>query len=184
MSTYLIRPARLDDLAAMVELRTEAERWLREAGIRQWTSEYAEYGREQLARFVESGIAWVVEDEGRVVATVSLNGPDLDFWDPEDNPASALYLGKMIVARSHAGRELGDAMMNWASIEAAERGKPWLRLDCRRDNQLLHRYYLQRGFTLVRIVHQPRRVSASGALFQRPAGSTTPTTCTLAERTP
>ncbi len=181
MTAFPVRRATLSDLDAIVNLRTEAEDWLRKSGIRQWTADYDQYARGVLAASVKSGQAWVVEDQGRVVATVSLNGPDADFWDPEDDLDSALYLGKMIVARDHAGIRLGDAIMNWASMRAAVAGRKWIRLDTRRDNLQLQRYYLNRGFDHVRTVFPPRRRTESGALFQRPAGSLTETPSSLRE---
>jgi GNAT superfamily N-acetyltransferase len=172
--SYLARPATADDIAAVLDLRTEAEDWLRRRGIQQWTPDYDDYARGVLRDAVDARTAWVIVDGGgQVVATVSLNGADLDFWTADDQPDTGLYLGKMIVARSHAGRQLGDAVMNWASIRAYRAGKRWLRLDCRRDNKRLHAYYLDRGFTHVRTVVPPGRRTESGALFQRPAGQVT-----------
>jgi GNAT superfamily N-acetyltransferase len=172
---HMIRRARGYDIAAMHRLRTEAEQWLQAAGIQQWTDDYHDYAREVLRASVHAGSGWIVYGEcAAVAATVTVNGPDPDFWDPEDDPQSALYLGKMIVARDHAGLQLGDSIMNWASLRAAAEGKLWTRLDVRRDNHRLHRYYLARGWVYVRTVDPPRRRTESGVLFQRPAGHVTP----------
>jgi GNAT superfamily N-acetyltransferase len=173
MSTYIIRPARSDDLETLLSLRKEAEDWLRDQGIAQWTTDYYDYARGVLTKSVQDGAAWVVESpDNDVIATVTLTNADPDFWDPEDDPETALYFGKMIVARSHSGIGLGEAIMNWASTKALEAGKQWLRLDCRRDNYRLHDYYRARGFEYIRTVLPPRRRTESGALFQRPAGAT------------
>jgi GNAT superfamily N-acetyltransferase len=171
MTTYAFRPATADDLDAVIALRTEAEDWLRAAGIEQWTADYHDMARDVLRTAVERGVAWVVVDGGTVVATVTLNGPDLDFWQPADAPDTGLYLSKMIVARGHAGRGLGAAILNWAAGRAGWAGKEWLRLECRRDNLLLHAYYQAHGFAHLRTVKPPHRRTQSGALFQRAAGT-------------
>lgn len=173
MRTYAVRLAVAEDVDAMIRLRTEAEQWLRDNDIRQWTADYDQYARDVLRDAVAAGKAWVVEDDGQVIATISLNGPDLVLWHPEDDPATALYLGKMIVSRRYAGQDLGAALMNWASLRAAKAGKTWIRLDVRRDNINLHRYYETRGWTHVRTEVPEHRRTESGALFQRRAGSVT-----------
>lgn len=184
MTEYLIRRAAADDVDRMLELRAEAEEWLAARGIAQWTPDYDDYARGVLRDSVAAGTAWVLEaPAGEVVGTVSLTDQaDRDFWDEADDLEAALYLGKMIVARAHAGRDLGAAVLNWASRRACDAGRSWVRLDCRRDNELLHKYYLERGFTHVRTVDPPRRRTESGALFQRPAGSLTATRVRVVEQ--
>jgi len=181
---YTVRLAEDDDLPSLIALRTEAEAWLRAKGIQQWTDDYFDYARDVLADSVRRGAAWVVESDGQVVATVTLNGPDMDFWSPEDVTEPALYLGKMIVARSQAGRDLGGTIMNWASLEAASHGQRWLRIDVRRDNTALHHYYLARGFEHIRTVRPAQRRTESGWLAQRRAGTLTDCPLTLTVSSP
>jgi len=179
-----IRAATTKDLPAIIDLRAEAEHWLREQGIRQWTPDYDDYAREVLRDWVHSGAAWVVEDKNVVVATVSLNGTaDMDFWGwlPEEQRADALYLGKMIVSRSRAGQGIGDAVLNWASERAQAAGVRWLRIDVRRDNMELQNYYLARLFNHLRTFKPAQRRTESGALFQRMAGTTMPVPIKLTE---
>ncbi|WP_460527627.1 GNAT family N-acetyltransferase [Flindersiella endophytica] len=168
---YLIRQATNADLDTILAIRKEAAQWLKETGVRQWTDDYSEYAEGLLKNYVKQGSAWIIEDQnGQPAGTVTLNGPDRDFWTSEDRPDDALYLIKMAVLRAHSGRALGDAIINWASSRARLAGKKWLRLDCRRDNTKLHHYYLLRGFTHLRTVDNPPRRTESGALFQRTAG--------------
>jgi ribosomal protein S18 acetylase RimI-like enzyme len=170
---YTIRPATTADLDKLMALRSEAETWLREAGIQQWTEDYAEHGHRVLREAVDRGVTWLITaPDGSTAGTVTLNGPDRDFWQPTDTPDDALYVYKMIVARGHGGRGLGDAILNWASHRAEDAGRSWVRLDCRRDNDRLHAYYKARGFEHVRTVWPPPRPTNSGALFQRPTGTT------------
>ncbi|GGM22386.1 GNAT family N-acetyltransferase [Dactylosporangium sucinum] len=155
----------------MISLRTEAEQWLRDRDVTQWTSDYFDYARTVMTASVVAGIAWVVEAGDEVVATAALSPQaDMDFWDIEDDPDSALYLGKMIVSRAHAGRGLGSSILDWASHRAHRLDKRWVRIDVRRDNDRLHAYYLKLGFQHVRTVKPEHRRTESGWLAQRPAG--------------
>jgi GNAT superfamily N-acetyltransferase len=115
------------------------------------------------------GQCWLVEEGGRAIGTVTIDDcADEEFWRPEDDPDNALYLHRMVTIREVAGREIGSALLDWASRRAASLGKRWVRLDAWRSNSGLYRYYTERGFELVRTVELPHRTS--GALFQRQAG--------------
>ena len=176
MTAYRVRRATTNDIDDMMDLRTEAEEWMHEAGIEQWVPLHRRHSRGLLEEAVHAGTAWVVTDgaDGPVAATATLKGPDLDYWTVDDSLDDAVYIYKIIVAREHGGRDLGGAILDWASRRAEGEGKAWLRLDCRRDNKGLHDYYLRHGFELVRIMEQPLRPTElpryTGALFQRPAG--------------
>jgi ribosomal protein S18 acetylase RimI-like enzyme len=162
----IIRKATADDVDAVVALRIEAEEWLHTAGIRQWIDR--ERGVRNIRAGIATGTTYVVADEpGDVVASLTLNGPDADFWTDEDEPDTALYLYKFMISAQYRGSGLGDELLDWACAQAEDGGKKWLRLDCWRENYALQRYYQRRGFEHVRTVTVQGR--GSGALFQRPA---------------
>ncbi|UNS99237.1 GNAT family N-acetyltransferase [Streptomyces tubbatahanensis] len=171
MKTYPIRRATTDDLADVMELRHDAERWLASRGIRQWLPEWAERAYAKIRQGVEDGTTWLVYDGNTPIATVSLGGPDLDFWNEDDDLASGLHFYKLITARSRAGAGLAEAVIDWVSRRAAAEGKKWVRLDCWRDNDGLKAYYRRIGFEHIRT--EAREWRESGALFQRRAGLTT-----------
>lgn len=162
----IIRNATPNDVDAVVALRVEAEQWLHAAGIQQWIDR--ERGVRNIRDSVAAGTTYVVTTAPEdVVASLTLNGPDTDFWTAEDEPDAALYLYKFMISAQYRGSGLGDELLDWACAQAEDRGQKWLRLDCWRENDALQRYYLGRGFERVRTVVVPGR--GSGALFQRPA---------------
>lgn len=73
----------------------------------------------------------------------------------------------MVVDDGARGSELGAALLDWAAWRARKAGKSWLRLDVWKSNSALHQYYLDRGFSFVRMDGNP--ADPSGACFQRPA---------------
>ncbi|MET8146355.1 GNAT family N-acetyltransferase [Sphaerisporangium sp. NPDC005288] len=162
----LVREATGADVDDVVALRIESERWLHAAGVRQWTD------RERGIRIIRDRIAaggtyLVVDDDRAVVASLTLDHPDLDFWTKDDEPDAALYLYKFMITGRYRGTGLGDELLDWACAQAQSQGKRWVRLDCWRDNLDLQQYYLDRGFAHVRTMVVEGR--DSGALFQRPA---------------
>jgi ribosomal protein S18 acetylase RimI-like enzyme len=169
---YTIRQATLADLDALIGLRRYAETWLHAAGIEQWTDHAR--GAHVIRAGLNDGVTHAVTDPaGAIVASLTLNGADPDFWTPEDDPDSALYLYKFMIGPEGRGTGLGDALLDWAGDQAQQRGKQWLRLDCWRTNTGLQAYYAQRGFELLRVVELSWR--SSGALMQRPAEMRTST---------
>ncbi|MFE3074186.1 GNAT family N-acetyltransferase [Streptomyces sp. NPDC059247] len=148
-------------------LRIEAEGWLAAAGIEQWQN--AQTRAPALKKWmsdIEAGRTWVVEDEA-VLATVTLAPADMDFWRPSDAPESGVYVAKLITSRSAKGSRLGGRLLDWVGSQARAQGKPWVRLDCWRDNLALQRFYLAEGFTHVRTEAPAHRLS--GWMGQRPA---------------
>ncbi|MFC8974753.1 GNAT family N-acetyltransferase [[Kitasatospora] papulosa] len=165
--TEYLRPARAEDVPALMALRTEAEAWLGTKGTDQWSD--PETGGKAIAKWraaIDEGRAWVVvTDDGNVLATASRGPVDRDFWTDEDRPESALYLYKLIVARQAAGRQLGARLVDWASNLAALEGRDWVRIDTWRTNSGLHAYYARLGFEHLRTECPAHR--RSGWLAQR-----------------
>lgn len=169
MSDLIMRKATPPDAPALMSLRIEAEQWLAAAGVDQWRD--ARTRGPALKKWtmdIDAGRTWIaVTTADDVLGTVTLARPDMDFWTSEDQPHSAIYVGKLITARAAAGLYLGERILDWAGSVARQRGLPWVRLDCWRDNARLQNYYLRRGFRHVRTEAPTHRLS--GWLAQRPA---------------
>ncbi|MFG3059011.1 GNAT family N-acetyltransferase [Streptomyces sp. NPDC048231] len=163
MKDLLIRAGRPDELGTVEALLREASTWLASRGIDQW--QYPPH-RDRITAALERGVCFLAFKDGKPIATVQLDDfADPEFWTPADEPDAALYVHRMAVRRGVAGAGVGGTLLDWASARAAMQGKRWLRLDAWKDNEGLHRFYTNAGFTLLRIVDLPHR--RSGALFQR-----------------
>ncbi|MFF9406137.1 GNAT family N-acetyltransferase [Streptomyces anandii] len=166
MTDLLIRPGSPDELGTVEALLREASAWLASRGIDQW--QYPPH-RDRIMTALKQGVCFLAFADGEPVATLQVDDyADPEFWTPDDDPATALYVHRMAVSRRAAGGGVGDWLLTWATDRAAAQSKRWLRLDAWKDNEGLHRYYKAAGFTLIRIVDLPHR--RSGALFQRPTG--------------
>lgn len=169
MPDLSMRPAVPAEAPALMHLRIEAEEWLAAAGIDQWRS--PGFRDRALAKWeadVAAGRTWVAADaEGCLAGTVTLAGPDHDFWKLSDQPDAALYVAKLITSRRFAGQRLGGRMLDWVGRAARARCLPWVRLDVWRSNTQLQDYYLAEGFTHVRTEAPSHRLS--GWMAQRPA---------------
>ncbi|MGN5389776.1 GNAT family N-acetyltransferase [Streptomyces sp. JL7001] len=167
----IIELATADDLATLLAFRQEAAAWLTELGSDQWSRPYP---ADRLLATIEAGTVFMVRDRGATAATITLTSEAEDgLWLSEELAEPSMFVNKLTVARTHAGRDLGGRMLDWASDRAHRSGASWLRLDAWTTNERLQRYYLHHGFQHVRTVTEGGAVNGgprvSGWLAQRVA---------------
>jgi len=136
-----VRRAGPDDLDAVVEILSEAARWLLERGIRQWPDPFP---RDRVAALLDRGEFYVARVDGKPAATFALLSSDPAFWG--EQPPDAAYVHALAVRRAYGGRGLGERLLEWAEAQAAADGRTYLRLDCMSDNEALRAYYERLGF--------------------------------------
>lgn len=159
-----LRRAQRGDIALVAEMWTKSAAWLRDQGSDQWQYPVKMYNIEAA---VAGGNCWLAERAESAIGTITVDvNAEPQLWPPEDHPEDALYVHRMVVEEAERGGELGSAMLDWVGERAISSGRHWVRLDAWRSNITLQKYYMDRGFELVRIVADP---SGSGACFQRPA---------------
>jgi GNAT superfamily N-acetyltransferase len=132
------RVARHDQAADVLSVLDEAAGWLQSRGIAQWPARFEPAWVEDAIR---RGETWLVETDGLVEATVTLDWSDPVWADTE---GSAGYVHRMAVRRQGAG--LGRVILDWAAEVARHRGCGALRLDCVTSNGRLRAYYEAAGF--------------------------------------
>ena len=117
----------------------------------------------------------MVMDGIATAATITLT-PDAEegLWTEQELQEPSMFVNKLTVARTHAGRNLGGRLLDWAGERAHRAGAKWLRLDAWTTNEALQRYYLRHGFEHVRTVREGGAVNGgprvSGWLAQRLTG--------------
>ena len=136
-----VRRAGPEDVDEIVEILSEAARWLCGRGIVQWPDPFP---RDRVAVLAERGDFHLAYVDGAAVATLALMWSDPTFWG--DRPHDAGYVHALAVRRAWAGRGLGARLLDWAQEQAAAAGREYLRLDCRAENGALRAYYERQGF--------------------------------------
>jgi ribosomal protein S18 acetylase RimI-like enzyme len=179
--TLLVRPAGLDDMPAIIDLIEDAATWLRTKGTDQWDKPWP--NRKARDNRVANGLrlkrTWLVVDHtDNPVATVTCRRyPNQKLWTRAEQLEPAIYVSRLIVARRHAGRGIGEALIDWAGKWAQKQWKAeWIRIDVWTTNNALREYYEKRGFIFCRELlfsddtpWDERYPSA--ALFQKPIGT-------------
>jgi ribosomal protein S18 acetylase RimI-like enzyme len=136
-----VRRAGRDDVDEIVDVLSEAARWLLARGIRQWPDPFP---RERVASLVERGDFYLASLAGETVGTLALMWSDPAFWG--ERPADAGYVHALAVRRGWDGRGLGARLLGWAGERIAAAGREYVRLDCLAENAALRRYYERQGF--------------------------------------
>ncbi|WP_432020641.1 GNAT family N-acetyltransferase [Streptomyces sp. 1222.5] len=161
--------ARPRDLPTLLAFREEAAAWLSRVGTDQWQRPYP---AGKLLATIEAGVVFMVRDGDTTAATITLT-PDAEegLWTERELREPSLFVNKLTVARTHAGRNVGGRLLDWAGSRAYCAGAQWLRLDAWTTNTALQLYYLRQGFGYIRTVRQGVAVNGgprvSGWLAQR-----------------
>ncbi|MEU9323811.1 GNAT family N-acetyltransferase [Streptomyces canus] len=170
----IITLAEPHDVAKLLAFREEAAAWLRDLGSDQWSRPYP---ADKLLTTIEAGTVFMVRDGEATAATITLT-PEAEggLWTESELQEPSMFINKLTVARTHAGRNLGGRLLDWAGDRAHRAGAKWLRLDAWTTNEGLQRYYLRQGFDYVRTVREGSAVNGgprvSGWLAQRRAKPT------------
>lgn len=167
-----IRHGAVGDTETIVGLIDEAADWLHGKGTDQWARPWpnlsARDGR--VRRGLRNGNTWIAEADGLPIATITYrpHGNHM-LWAPKERREAAVYVSRLIVARSAAGSGVGAALIDWAAARAVrDWDAQWIRIDVWTTNVALHNYYEKRGFRFCRIAACEARKYPSAALFQKP----------------
>ncbi len=141
-----LRAAAVEELPIVQEILADASRWEAARGLpHPWP---VPFPAERLLPALGRGEVHIADLAGAAnVATVTLQWTDEPHWG--ERPADAGYVHRLAVRRSFAGREIGTALLDWATAVARDHGRRYVRLDTLLAAPRLHAYYERHGFRLV-----------------------------------
>ena len=150
------RKATMLDAAAVTAIYDGARRILKESGIPQWQEGVP--GRESFISDVQSGVSYVLEDDGKVIATVQIieREPYYDNmisgkWTEE----SALVAHRVAVSNENRKKGVGSLILQYAEEIALQRGKKAVRLDTHELNYRMRGMLEKNGYKAVGTVRMP-----------------------------
>jgi len=150
----LIRQAIRDDAAPVAAVLVEAAQWVQRLdGSVMWVE--GELADDRVAAEVDEGLFFVAECDGELAGAVRFQLQDQLFW-PDLETRDSAFVHRLAVRRSHAGRGVSTALLQWAAERARSLEKRYLRLDCDADRPRLRDLYERFGFRL----HSFRQVGA------------------------
>ncbi|MCG8918268.1 GNAT family N-acetyltransferase [Actinokineospora sp. PR83] len=166
MSGFLIRPAMPTECDVVLGLLFDRALWLHQRGSDQWSRTSA--WPKQMSQAIDAGHTWILFGIDQVpMATITLStSADSDFWSAAEREAPAMYLSKLATATFVRGG-LGARVLQWAVDYAFRQGHHPVRVDVWKTAYKLHKWYESQGWTKLRTVEVPGRMS--GTLFERAA---------------
>ena len=169
MTAAHIRWGRDDDSPAVAAIWRDVCTWLESIGQPLWSPD--QLGEARAREWAKAGELVVGLSNDAIVACMTLIDIDPVIW-PDEIQGAALYVHKLAVTRTQAGKGWSQAMLDWAATAAAARGIGALRLDCAPRPELL-RLYADCGFT--RLDSEPQFIGGYHIVrFERRIDARTP----------
>ena len=141
-----IRPARADELDALLAVVREATRRLESQGIHQWDNIYPD--SPTLQADIENRHMHVIEAQGAIAGMISLN----DVQSPEYRdvtwlfPGRALVVHRLVIAPSHQRQGHATRLLMFAEQEAKKQGYDAIRFDAFTENSAATALYGHLGY--------------------------------------
>jgi GNAT superfamily N-acetyltransferase len=165
-----LRRAGVQDMPRVLALIEDAARWLRESkNTDQWAKPWpTRLGRDsRVLASLRAGRTWICWDRATPAATITADPNHDPYWAPGPNADPAIYVHRLVVARSYAGNRLGARLLDWAGRTGRlVHDAHWLRISAWTTNLELHRYYIGEGFRLTGF--HPDDGYPSAARFEKP----------------
>ncbi len=143
---YKIVMVDLNNINKLSEILIEAAEWLISENIKNWdpnklTADYL-LQNNSIDEF------FLCYKDGEAIGCMKLQARDDMFW-PDDSVGESLYIHKLAVKRKFAGQGISTFMLDWAKLQAKEKGCKYLKLDCIANRTKLCKVYERQDFIKV-----------------------------------
>jgi GNAT superfamily N-acetyltransferase len=139
------------DVELIRQMLVEAAEWMQGEGIEQWKPE--QFTVDEIMTYFEYRMIFLALDGEKPAGMFTLQDTDPSYWKTNDDP-NYYYLHRLTVSLPYRRFGLGTAFLDWASNKASSEGKKGLRLDCRRSNLKLNRFYQKQGFKFMGVTEK------------------------------
>lgn len=141
-----IMQAQPGDEVIAADIACEAHEWLVSRGMPLWSQEAIDLAlfRERL----EAGELYLAKVAGEPVGTMFMQWDDPLCWPDKLGSGDSVYIHRLAVRRSFAGRGIPQACFEFAKVAALQASRKYLRLDTVADRRRLRAVYEQAGFLL------------------------------------
>lgn len=141
-----IEQASVDDIPVIEDILLDVVNWLDSTGNSLWTQEQVSWQR--LSRHYSAENFYIAYLDGEAVGCMALVDYDPAFW-PDIKKGESLYIHKLAVKRSGAGKGVSNYLIHFAKKECRNRNIKYIRLDCHQFRDKVRKLYENEGFICV-----------------------------------
>lgn len=136
-----IQLAKYEEIKEILDIFKERCNWFKKKNIDQWGSYEEKYNEEYFIGAMQTNKLYVVKQEKEVIGVFLLKEEDKTYWN--DNK-SAYYIHHLATRIGYLG--VGAKILEFIEKLAIQNNKECIRLDCKKNNDVLNSYYQKRGF--------------------------------------
>lgn len=141
-----IRKASVDDIPVIENILLDVVNWLDSTGKSLWTKEQVSW--QGLSRHYQAEDFYIAYMDGEAVGCMALVDYDPLFWT-NIQKGESLFIHKLAVKRSGAGKGVSNALIHFAKKECKSRNIKYIRLDCDQFRYKIRKLYENEGFICV-----------------------------------
>lgn len=141
-----IRQASKDDIPVIEGILLDAVNWLDSTGNSLWTKEQVTWAG--LSRYYSAENFYLAYLDGEAVGCVALVDHDPLLW-PDIQKGESLFIHKLAVKRTGAGKGVSKALIDLAKAECKDRNIKHIRLSCHQFHDKVRKIYENEGFVCV-----------------------------------
>lgn len=146
MNVITIKQASAEDIPVIENILLDAVNWLDSTGNSLWTKEQVSW--RGLARHYSAEDFYIAYLDGEAVGCMALVDYDPEFW-PGIQKGESLFIHKLAVKRSGAGKGVSKSLINFAKKQCKCRNIEYVRLDCDQFRDKVRKLYESEGFTCI-----------------------------------
>lgn len=152
----IYRSAQISDLDIIMDIASDAKRFLKDNGVNQWQSGYPY--RESFEQDIQNGNCLVFIEEDRIVGIISLVFQYEQYyeviyegnWLTEGTPYAVIH--RAAVSSNCRGKGICSEMISYMENIARDAGVNSIRIDTHRDNKPMRHLLEKLGYTYCGVV--------------------------------
>jgi GNAT superfamily N-acetyltransferase len=134
VSSYILRKASLDDLDAILDIRHQASKRLKEDGVDQWQG--SEPSKETFINDIMHQEAYVMIDQGKIISIASLcSAKEMAYEKLIDLSIDAITVHRIAVHQEYLRKGLTQTWFKFFEIVAKNNQRTRIYIDTHPDNQ-------------------------------------------------